>query len=90
MAGQKKKTTRSISSKKAHTKKAAAPKGPTLEARIEAFLRSRPLEWFTTKQVGESLKETDMKVVGMAFARMVRFSKVSKQEDGRYAAVRKP
>lgn len=84
-----KKTTRPMSSKKTHTKKATAPKGPTLDDRIEAFLRSRPLEWFTPKQVAESLKETDMKVVGMAFARMVRFSKVAKQDDGRYAAVRK-
>jgi hypothetical protein len=35
------------------------------------------------------LKETDSKVVGMAFARMVRFSKIAKQDDGRYAAIRK-
>jgi hypothetical protein len=47
------------------------------------------LEWFTPKQVAEALKETDSKVVGMAFARMVRFSKVAKQDDGRYAAIRK-
>ena len=64
-------------------------KGPTLDERIQAFLRSRPLEWFTPKQVAEALKETDSKVVGMAFARMVRFSKIAKQDDGRYAAIRK-
>jgi hypothetical protein len=63
----------------------ARSKGPTLDQRIEAFLRSHPLEWFTTKQIAESLKETDMKVVGMAFARMVRFGKIAKGDDGRYA-----
>jgi hypothetical protein len=84
------KTSRARSAKKTLAKKVAAtPKGPTLDARIEAFLRSRPLEWFTPKQVAESLKETNPKVVGMAFARLVRFSKVAKQDDGRYAAVRK-
>ncbi len=78
----------SATAKKTHAKKAGAPKGPTLDARIEAFLRSRQMEWFTPKQVAEALNETDMKVVGMAFARMVRYSKVAKQDDGRYAAVR--
>jgi hypothetical protein len=82
-------TARATSAKKAHPRKAGAPKGPTLDERIEAFLRSRPLEWFTPKQVAESLKETDMKVVSMAFARMVRYAKIAKQNDGRYAAVRK-
>jgi hypothetical protein len=78
------------SAKKRQGKKVSAPKGPTLDQRIEAFLRTRPLEWFTPKQVAEALQETDMKVVGMAFARMVRFSKIAKQDDGRYASLRKP
>lgn len=73
--------------KKAQATKADAPKakGPTLDQRVAAFLQSHPLEWFTPKQVAESLKETDMRVVGMAFARMVRFGKVAKGGDGRYA-----
>jgi hypothetical protein len=75
-----------IASKKVASKpKAVVLKGPTLDQRIEAFLRAHPLEWFTTKQIAEALKETDMKVVGMAFARMVRFGKIAKGDDGRYA-----
>jgi hypothetical protein len=77
--------TKKVVASKSPMVKTTTPKGPTLDQRIAAFLRSRPLEWFTTKQVAESLKETDMKVVGMAFARMVRFSKVAKDDDGRYA-----
>lgn len=82
-------TARATSSKKTKGPKASAPKGPTIDQRVEAFLRTRPLEWFTPKQVTEALKETNARVVGMAFARLVRFSKIAKQDDGRYAAIRK-
>ncbi len=74
-----------VTKKKTATASKASPKGPTLDERIAAFLRTRPLEWFTTKQIAESLKETEMKVMGMAFARMVRFGKIAKGDDGRFA-----
>lgn len=45
---------------------------------------------FSPKQVGDALNETDPKVVGMAFARMVRFSKAIKGGDGLYAAPHQP
>lgn len=71
------------------TAKNTGPRGPSLDERIQAFLAGRPLEWFQQKQVAEALKETDTKNVALAFARLVRYGRVAKQDDGRYAAVRK-
>lgn len=69
--------------------KASAPKGPSIDERIQVFLGSRPMDWFTPKQVAEALHETNMPTVSLAFARLVRYGKIAKQNDGRYAAVRK-
>ncbi len=69
--------------------KSIAPKGPSLDERIQAVLAAKPLEWFTMKQVGETLKETNAKNLVLAFARLVRYGRVAKHEDGRYAAVKK-
>lgn len=73
----------------ASTAKPSAPKGPTIDDRMLAFLSSRPLEWFTPKQVGEAVKEPNPRMVNMGFARLVRYGRVAKQADGRYAAVKK-
>lgn len=40
------------------TAQAISPKGPSMDDRIQAFLQTKPLEWFTAKQVAEGLKET--------------------------------
>jgi hypothetical protein len=84
---------------KAGTKKAAkratkrptkgnGPKGPSPDERIQAFLGSKPLEWFTPKQVAEALKEDPSKL-SLAFARLVRYGRIAKQDDGRFAAAKK-
>jgi hypothetical protein len=39
--------------------------------------------------VAEGLKETNAKNLALAFARLVRHDRVAKQDDSRYAAVRK-
>lgn len=71
------------------TAKSAGPKGPSLDERIQAFLATKPLEWFTPNQVAEVLKEEKSKNMSLAFARLVRYGRIAKQGDGRYAAVRK-
>lgn len=66
---------------------AKAPKGPSLDERILAFLRSHPMSWFTQSEIAQALKEPENgKVVPLAFARLVRYGKVARQDDGRYAA----
>lgn len=62
------------------------PKGPSLDERILAFLRAKPMDWFTPQQVADAMKETNPKFMALAFARLVRYGKVAKQADGRYAA----
>lgn len=83
-----KKKARSATAKGAAAK-AAGPRGPSPDERIVAFLGAKPLEWFTRAQVADALKETNSKNVALAFARLVRYGRVAKQDDGRYAAVRK-
>lgn len=87
--GRKKKAGRKANGQKADQAKPSGPKGPSIDERVQAFLAAKPLEWFTAKEVADGLKESDMKSMGLAFARLVRYGRVAKQADGRFAAVRK-
>lgn len=74
---------------KAKPAKPSGPKGPSLDDRVQAFLAAKPMEWFTLRQVADGLKETNTKNLALSFARLGRYGRVAKQDDGRYAAVRK-
>lgn len=69
--------------------KPAGPKGPSLDERVQAVLAAKPLDWFTMPQIAEALKETNTKNLALAFARLVRYGRIAKHDDGRYAAARK-
>ena len=73
----------------AKAKASAGPKGPTIDDRVQALLQAHPMDWFTRKHIGDALKETDARVVALALTRLVRFSRIAKGDDGRYAAVKK-
>ncbi len=75
--------------KAAPAAKPAAPKGPGLDDRIQAFLESRPMEWFTSKEVADAIREQAGPAVSLAFARLGRYGRIARQDDGRYAAARK-
>lgn len=62
--------------------------GPTLDERIVTFLRVHPSQRYTARQIANELSETDMRIVGMAFARLVRYDRVNKGDDGLYTATR--
>lgn len=74
---------------KAKPQKPSAARGPSLDERIQVFLGGRPMDWFTPREVADGLKETDMKLIGLALARLIRYGRVAKQDDGRVAAARK-
>jgi hypothetical protein len=82
------KKTRATKTAKAASKP-AGPRGPSLDERIVAFLGTKPMEWFTPAQVAEGLKESSSSNLSLAFARLVRYGRIAKQDDGRFAAVRK-
>lgn len=71
--------------------KDAAPKAEklpvdNLDGRIAKFLTQRPGQDFAPKQIAEALGETYDKAFLMAFARLSRFSKVTRTDNGLYRA----
>lgn len=72
--------------KKAAPAKASTPKGPSLDDRVQAFLESRPMDWFAAKEVMDAIKEPPGKAVSLAFARLCKHGRIARREDGRYAA----
>lgn len=84
-----KKSGRKAKAAKAKAPKPVGPKGPSIDDRVQAFLSAKPMEWFTPKQVADGLRETNTKSIALAFARLVRYGRIAKQDDGRFAAVRK-
>jgi hypothetical protein len=84
-----KKRTRTRSTSKAE-KAQGTGKPESIDTRIATFLRAHPAQRFAPKQVGEALNEANVKAVGMAFARLVRFGKVTRAADGFFAVAHPP
>lgn len=72
--------------KKVASAKTSAPKGPSLDDRILKFLESHPMDWFTAKEVMAAIKEPPSTPSSLPFARLTRYGKIARQDDGRYAA----
>jgi hypothetical protein len=75
--------------------KAAEPKaastaqpntGETLDTRAHSFLRAKPTEAFTAKQIADGLGLGDAGKLALSLARLVRYKRAVKHDDGRYAA----
>jgi hypothetical protein len=64
-------------------RRSARPASLSLDQRVLAVM-THSAQHVSPKQIAENLKE-DPKLIGMAFARLTRFSKVTKCDDGLYA-----
>ena len=71
---------------KSQTTGKGKPAAESIDSRIAAYLKAHSEQGFMPSQIGEALKETDPKAVGMAFARLTRFGKVEKDAAGLYRA----
>jgi hypothetical protein len=60
--------------------------GETLDARAHSFLRAKPTEAFTAKQIAEGLGLDDAGKLALSLARLVRYKRAVKRDDGRYVA----
>jgi hypothetical protein len=69
-------------------RRSARPATPSLDQRVLSLM-THSAQHVSPKQVAENLTE-DPKLVGMAFARLTRFGKVTKGDDGLYAVARPP
>ncbi len=58
----------------------------SIDQQITAYLKAHAGQGFLPKQVGDALNENDPKAVGLAFARLTRFRKVTKDGNGLYHA----
>lgn len=76
-------------SKRATTRRATAEQdGPSIDARIAAYVAARPMQVFSPAELGKAVNESDFKRVAMALARLQGRGKVIKRTDGEYAAPR--
>lgn len=60
------------------------PQGPTLDARILEFLDAASPQYHSPKSVGAAIDETDANRLSLAFARLTRYGKVTRNGDGHY------
>lgn len=66
---------------------AKLPESQSLDRRIMEFFKTIPPNVsYSPKDAAKAVGEVDSKAVGMAFARLVRFGKVTKDENGLYRA----
>ena len=61
---------------------------PSIDQRIAAYVAARPVQVFSSQELGEAVHETDTKRVGMALARLQRWGKITKHPEGGFTATR--
>lgn len=60
--------------------------GPSIDALIAAYVVARPMQVFSSAELGKAVNETDIKRVGMALARLQGRGKILERSDGHFSA----
>lgn len=60
--------------------------GPSIDALIAAYVVARPMQVFSSAELGKAVNEADVKRVAMALARLQGCGKLLKRSDGHFSA----
>jgi len=74
-------------SAKATTRAKVVPvEKPSIDALVAAYVAARPMQVFSSAELGKAVNETDVKRVAMALARLQGRGKLVKRADGEFSA----